>query len=161
MYTSVCTDEVSRVVEGRRNRCTRQRDADRRAIPLFFSRPLFCSSSSSPSSSLARPAEPLFAVARTLPLSLPNLLAFIAAATWLPVAERFSIGRWDDREIDSYKLISLDVDAVARVAPFLRFLFFDLLSCHRMIDDGFTVSYVTGSDKCTRTRTRSNTELTY
>lgn len=34
-------------MEGRRNRCTRQRDADRRVIPLFFSRPFFCSSSSS------------------------------------------------------------------------------------------------------------------
>ncbi|KYN15361.1 hypothetical protein ALC57_12410 [Trachymyrmex cornetzi] len=51
MYMSVYTDGVSRVVEGRRNRCTRQRDADRRAIPFFFSRPLFCSSSSSSTSS--------------------------------------------------------------------------------------------------------------
>lgn len=69
--------------------------------------------------------------------------------------------RSDVGTIEKSIRISLDVDAVARVAPFLRFLFFDLLSCHRMIDDGFTVSYVTGSDKCTRTRARSNAELTY
>jgi len=84
MYMSVYTDGVSRVVEGRRNRCTRQRDADRRAIPLFFSRPLFCSSSSSFTSSLARPitvfpSEPLSFVARTFRYHCP-ISFFIATA---------------------------------------------------------------------------------
>lgn len=94
---SACTDGVSRVVEGRRNRCTRQRDADRRAIPLFFSRPLFCSSSFSSftsflSLSLARSAIALPSKPLSLsnpPLSLSNLLTFIAATTWLPVARGF------------------------------------------------------------------------
>jgi len=95
---------VSRVVERRRNRCTRQRDADRRAIPPFFFR---CSPSRF-SPSLCRPLS-LFPLRlfrelsrscihrpllRSSPLestslSLSNLQAFIAAATWLPVAGIF------------------------------------------------------------------------
>lgn len=97
---------------------------------------------------LALPSKPLSVVP---PLSLSNLLAFIATATTSSRGFRSDVGTIEKsiRTRRSYLRCRY-----CRVAPFLRFLFFDLLSYRRMIDDGFTISYVTGSDKCTYTHSK-------
>lgn len=171
---------MSRVVEGRRNRCTRQRDANRRALfflfflfsrpfPLVPPSPLLRSLLPSPPSPPipSPPPPPLTPLAllvpfrspgldlssssplgqRTLPLSLSNLLAFIAAATWLPVVldEEKSGGEWRagifgrtfrtiEKSIRTRAILSTTCRC-CRASPFVRFLFFGVPSCRRMIDD--------------------------
>lgn len=144
---------MSRVVEGRRNRCTRQRDANHRGYSSFFLSPplLFFFSfhelSRSSCHSLSLPSLSPLSLRYHCPIS--RLLSLQR----LPVAGGFrsDVGTIEKsiRTGRSYPRCRY-----CRVAPFLRFLFFDLLFYRRMIDDGFTISYVTGSDKCTYTHSK-------
>lgn len=135
---------VSRVVEGRRNRCTRQRDADRRAIPLFFSlfALLLFALSLSSSSFVSSPACPLSRRGASSPFSLePSTIT----------AQSLGFYRRSDVATGSRDFRTLEwsrnrfVRAILSPMHMLSRYFFSKIfisrtfSRRRMIDDDFTV----------------------
>lgn len=130
----------TRVAEGRRNRCTRQRDADRRTILFFFSRSapprslllllsLFLPSFSSPalSSLLLEPS----AITVQSPGFYRRNVATGSRSFRSEMIEKSS--RTERSYLRCRCLMS------RALPPSLQFLFFRVFSCHRLINNNFII----------------------
>lgn len=133
------SESPTRVAEGRRNRCTRQRDADRRAILFFFSR------SAAPRSFLllllllARRSErERSAIVLSSPLLLePSAITVQSPAFYRPnvaTGSRSFRSEMIEKSIRTERsyLRYMYMPDVA-CPPFLQFSFSRLFSCHRVI----------------------------
>lgn len=126
---SVCTAGVSRVVEGRRNRCTRQRDADRQGYSSFFLSPplllflllqaLFLSLVL-PSLSLPSPPLSLSLKPSVITVQSPDFYRCSDVATG---SRGFRPSGWSRNRFVQGDLISADVDAVMRCSFSKIFIF--------------------------------------